>query len=267
MTRDIRFIIFVLIVGHCIGTITHFLHLFDVLRAGFLHSAQIYGVSAVINGYWLSLTVINPLIVLLLIRKTHLGVIAALINITVNVLINSSLELHTIQNFSIQEVISSLGKINTSLQIALFIFTLFSIPLFLRGNGVLLNFYNRVFSTMPLLALFTGLIIHVNGIYHIIFNFSSLWEAWVHLSMTVINSTLIWAVFKRLRVGYLLGIILFGLFGLVQGWLALVHYLGFDSPWNLEVAITLSICCLVIVSFLRNEARYNQRFRFFSADY
>ncbi|KMQ51353.1 hypothetical protein CHISP_1836 [Chitinispirillum alkaliphilum] len=262
MNKDLIFIIVILIFGHFVGTITHIIHLIDAINIGFFDIAEAYGVSPVINGYWLSLTAINPLIVFLLIKIPRFGVSAAFINLTVNVSVNSFVLISSIENMSLMGIVNAFGNIYTSLQFALFLFALLCCPLLFRKDNWPAPFYDSLFSKLPLIAFFAGLIIHLIGIYHVIFNFTSLWEAWVHFSMTAINSLMILAVLKKYRIGYLLGIALFGIFGLVQGWIALVHFLGFDTPWSFQLAITISICCLAIVSFLRNEASYNRPLRF-----
>lgn len=261
MEKDLGFVICILIFGHIIGTITHLIHFKDVLRLGFFSSAQAYGVSPIINGYWLSLTLIDPIIVFLLIKRPRLGVFAGFINLLTNVFVNSSLAIISLQNITFFNAFDKLGDINTSLQIAIFVFTLFCVPFFIKRDGVHPSIYDRLFSQIPLVAFSAGLVIHSIGIYRIFIEFTSIWETWVHFSMIVTNSLMIFAIYNRLRIGFLFGIGLFGLFGLIQGWFALVHYLGSDSPWNLQLAITIAICCLAIVSFLRNESIYNKYLR------
>lgn len=256
MQKDLGFVIFVLIFGHIIGTITHLIHFSEVIKLGFFSSAQAYDVSPIINGYWLSLTLIDPIIVFLLIKKPRLGVFVGFVNLLINVVVNSTLVILSLQSITLLNAIDILGNIGTSLQIAIFVFILFYIPLFIKSGAIQPYIYDRLFSQIPLITFSAGLVIHSIGIYNILIEFTSAWETWVHFSMIVTNSLMIFAIYNKLRIGFLFGIALFGLFGLIQGWFALVHYLGFDSPWNLQLAITIAICCLAIVSLLRNESIY-----------
>ncbi len=73
--NGITFIIAVLIIGYLIGTMTHIILLFDIIKLGFINSAKAFGVPAIVNGYWMSLTIIDPLIAFLLIKKRKCGIV------------------------------------------------------------------------------------------------------------------------------------------------------------------------------------------------
>ena len=105
------FIILVLIFGHLIGTMTHTILLFDIIKLGFMGSAEAFGVSPIINGYWMSLTLIDPIIALLLIKYRKVGVLTAFINIFINVIVNSSIQIASLSYVTVYSVCETLGNI------------------------------------------------------------------------------------------------------------------------------------------------------------
>lgn len=257
--NGITFIIAVLITGHLTGTMTHTILLFDVIRLGFINSAKTFGVSPIVNAYWLSLTVIDPVIAFLLIKKRKIGVPFSFVNIFVNVIINSSVVISSLPVVTIPAVYEALGNIFNGLQIAFLLFSCFTLPLFFtKSNLVTVKFnYVHVFSSIPIIALSIGLIIHLVGLYNSILDFDSLWILWVHVSMTIFDTGLIYLLWKRMRSGYIIGIIGFSIFGLLQAGFAAAVFLGFDCNFNLSIAITISICCLSISALLISSNKYN----------
>ncbi|MBN1603238.1 MAG: hypothetical protein JW915_16635 [Chitinispirillaceae bacterium] len=257
--KGLTFIIAVLIIGHLIGTTTHTLLFFDVLKLGFLNSSKAFGVSTIVNAYWVSLTIIDPLIAILLIKRRRTGVLLAFINILINVAVNSSIQLSSLKALSLSSIYDSLGNIFNGLQIALLLFSTITLPLFfIKPTAVLhkkINYF-RFFHFIPIIALFIGLIIHCVGLIKLLYKFESLWVLWVHVSMLFFNGGLIYALWKKLRTGYIAGIIGFSIFGLIQAGYAGAIYIGFDCPFNLAMAVTISICCLAIAALLLNRDMY-----------
>ncbi|NLG17452.1 MAG: hypothetical protein GX556_09010 [Fibrobacter sp.] len=260
----LTFIIAVLVIGYLIGTMTHIFLLFDVVRLGFINSAKAFGVSPVVNGYWISLTVIDPVIALLLLRNRKIGVLLGFINILINVIVNSSLQIASLSLITPHSVYDSLGNIYNGLQIALLLFSFFTLPLFFLKPDFLkrkrFDYFN-FFKFIPVIALTIGLFIHLAGLLNLMRNFQSLWNLWVHVSMTVFNAGLIYALLKRMKSGYIIGIIGFSIFGLLQSGFACAIFLGFNCSFNLVMAITISICCLSISSLLTNREIYKFTFR------
>jgi hypothetical protein len=68
--------------------------------------------------------------------------------------------------------------------------------------------------------------------------------------MAIFDTGLIYALWKQMRLGYILGIIGFGIFGLLQSGFAVAIFIGFNCTFNLAMAITISICCLSITALL-----------------
>lgn len=260
--KGITFIIAVLVAGHLIGTVTHIIHFSEVLKLGFIHSAKAYGVSPIMNGYWLSLTIIDPVIAFLLLKRKKTGVILAFINILINVIVNSSVQISSLPYVTFHAIYDSLGNIFNGLQIALLIFSAFTLPLFYgnpdeRSPGRI-N-YIWMFSFIPIIALSAGLIIHIVGLVQLVHHFESLWTLWVHVSMILFDGGLIYALWKRMRLGYIVGIAGFSIFGFLQAGFAVAIFLGVKCSFNLAMAVTISICCLAISALLMNDDRYTLR--------
>ncbi len=262
--RGITFIIVVLMIGYLIGTMTHIIHLSDVIRLGFINSAKTCGVSPIINGYWLSLTIIDPAVVFFLLIKRKIGILIAFINILINVTINSYLQIASLTSVSLFSIYNALGNIGQGLQIALFLFSLFTLPLFYVKTGMDSRnrfSYAHIFNLIPIIALATGLIIHITGLISLIHRFESLWILWVHFSMTIIDGTLIYALWNKLRSGYIISIIGFSIFGLIQAGFAGANYMGFNCAFNLAMAVTISVCCLSISALLLSGDIYTSTVR------
>lgn len=262
--RGITFIIVVLIIGYLIGTMTHIIHFSDVLRLGFINSAKTYGVSPIVNGYWLSLTIIDPVVAFLLFKKRKSGVLLAFFNILINVAVNSYLQIASLNTLSLHSIYNALGNIGQGLQIALLLFSLFTLPIFfIKTDTDSRNrfSYVHIFNLIPIIALATGLIIHLTGLIILIHRFESLWNLWVHFSMTIIDSALIYALWNKLRSGYIIGLIGFGIFGLMQAGFAGANYMGFNCAFNLAMAVTISVCCLSISALLINGDIYTSTLR------
>lgn len=262
--HGITFIIAVLVSGHLIGTMTHTLILFDIIRSGFINYARASGVSPIVNVYWMSLTVIDPLIAFLLIKNVKKGVPAAFINILINVLVNSSLQIATLQVITMHSVYDTLGNIFNGLQIALLLFSSVTLPLFYikpELQSVRSSRYVQFFSLFPILSLAIGLLIHLVGLVNLIRNFESLWNLWVHVSMTAFNTGLMYALWRRMRLGYIVGIIGFGIFGLLQGGFAVAIFIGYNVSFNLAMAITISMCCISISALLSGRDRYQLSYK------
>lgn len=128
--NGITFIIAILVIGHLIGTITHVFHFLDVIRSGFINYANTNSVSPVVNGYWLSLTIIDPAIVFLLIKTRKAGVLSAFITIFINNIINSGVTINSLSTVSLHSIYNSLGNIYNGLQIAFLLFSAVTLPLF-----------------------------------------------------------------------------------------------------------------------------------------
>jgi hypothetical protein len=265
----ITFIIAVLIAGHLIGTMTHILNFSEVIKLGFIQSAKAYGVSPIINGYWLSLTIIDPAIAFLLIKKRKTGVLLAFVNIFINVIVNSSVQISILPAVTLHSIYDSLGNIFNGLQIALLIFSAFTLPLFYgnpdeRSPGRI-N-YVWMFSFIPIIALSAGLIIHIAGLIQLVNHFESFWTLWVHVSMILFDGGLLYALWKRMRLGYLVGIVGFSLFGLLQGGFAVAIFMGVKCGFNLIMAVTISICCLAISALMINSEKYNKQ-KFYTEEF
>lgn len=262
--NGLTFIIAVLVIGHLIGTMTHIMLLFDVIRLGFMNSAKTFGVSPIVNGYWISLTIIDPAIAFLLIKNRRIGVVFGFANIFINVIVNSSIQIASLTVITLYSVYEALGNIFNGLQIALLIFSSFTLPLFfIQPDPIkeLKSNYVHVFHYIPIIALSTGLLIHLVGLFNLIQKFESLWILWVHVSMSILDTGLIYALWKRMRLGYIFGIIGFSIFGLLQAGFAGAIFIGFNCSFNLSMAITIAICCLSISALLLNNDMYKISFQ------
>jgi len=262
--NGLTFVIAVLVIGHLIGTMTHIILLFDVIRLGFMNSAKSFGVSSIVNGYWISLTIIDPAIAFLLIKNRRTGVAFGFANILINVIVNSSIQIASLTVITLHSVYEALGNIFNGLQIALLIFSSFTLPLFFIQPDLIKKLksnYVHVFHYIPIIALSTGLLIHLVGLFNLIQKFESLWILWVHVSMIIIDTGLIYALWKRMRLGYIFGIIGFSLFGLLQAGFAGAIFIGFNWSFNLSMAITIAICSLSISALLLNSDVYKISFQ------
>lgn len=248
----LTFIYLVLFTGYLIGTMTHVLHLIDVIKLGFYNSAKAYGVSPLNNAYWLSLTIIDPVIAILLLKKNKIGAILAFLNVLINVIVNSSLVISKLAVISFSTVYGSLGNIYNGLQIALLLFSLLSLPVIMSKKGR----YIDIFGVIPILLLVTGLGIHLFGLSKLIFHIDSLWVLWVHTSMIVIDGGLCYLLFKRVKLGYVLAVVLLSIFGLLQAGFAVAIFFGIQCSFNLAMAVTIALCCLGVASLVLNRERY-----------
>lgn len=254
--RAHNFIVLIFFIAHVTGTMTHIALVNDVFQSGFFNYSQSHSISPFISAYWLSLTIINPSIAILLLVKRKTGILLGFFNILINVTINSSVQILSLNNITFLSVYDALGNVFNSLQIAFLIFSLITLPLILFKNdsdSAFFSVYFNFFSSIPFLALFTGLIIHIFGIFRLFTSDATLWNIWVHTSMILLDSFLILTLYNRIKLGYYCSIILFFLFGLLQSGFALCNYLGLDSPFNLQMAITISVCCLAVTSLLKTE--------------
>lgn len=250
--RTTIFIIAILFIGYLIGTMTHILHLLDVIKLGFYNSAKAYRATPVINAYWLSLTIIDPIIAFLLLKNTKIGAILAFINILVNVIVNSGLQISTLPIISPKTIYDSLGNIFNSLQLALFVFSIITLPVIIIGKGRYVEFFRK----FPFFVLLMGLVIHLSGLIRLIFHFESLWVLWVHISMVIIDGALFYLLFKKLKIAYILGLALFGTFGMIQAGFAIAIFMGIECPFNLAMAVTISLCCLSIIGLMLNRDNF-----------
>jgi hypothetical protein len=244
--RAKQFIILIIVAGYLIGTMTHIIHLTDVIRLGFFNSAKIFGVSPYINAYWLSLTVIDPTIAFLLIRKTKTGATLGFVNIFFNVAINSAIQIVKLPLISLETIYTTLGNIFNGLQIALLVFSIFTLPLILSKS----NKYITIFSKVPILVLTVGLLIHLTGLARIIQHFESFWMLWVHFSMTILDGILIYLLVKKTRIGYIIGLVVFAIFALIQAGYAGAIFVGLNCPFNLAMALTISVCFVSIAGLI-----------------
>lgn len=240
------FIVAILFTGYLIGTMTHIFHLSDVIKLGFFNSAKIYGVHPVVNAYWLSLTIIDPIIAFLLIKKTSIGAVLCFVNILINVAVNSGLQIYALPTISVKAIYDSLGNIYNSLQIALLTFSTFTLPVIISDNKK----YRNLFLKIPLLVLTIGLTIHLIGLTKVIQHFESFWVLWVHLSMIAIDGALMCALLNRLKLGYICGLFLFSSFGIIQAGYAGAIFMGFNCSFNLEMAVTISMCCVSFAALI-----------------
>jgi len=258
------FIIAVLVIGYLIGTMTHIINFITVLKLGFINSAKAFGVSPIVNGYWLSLTIIDPVIAFLLIKKRKIGVLLGFVNILINVTVNSSLQIASLSIITLHTVYVALGNIFNGLQIALLLFATFTLPLFFtKPNIISIRRFDYVhaFNFIPIIALTIGLFIHLIGLINLIRDFESLWILWVHISMTIFDVGIIYALCKRMKLGYIIGIYGFSIFGLLQAGFAVAIFIGIKCSFNLLMAITISICCLSISALLMNSDMYKLTIR------
>ncbi len=258
------FIIAVLTIGHLIGAMTHTMLLFDIIKLGFMGSAKAFGVPPIVNGYWMSLTIIDPVIAFLLIKHRRTGVLFGFINIFINVIVNSSLVIASLSVITINSAYEALGNIFNGLQIALLLFSSFTLPLFFTKPNLTITRklnYVHAFYFIPIIALTIGLLVHLVGLYNLIRNFESLWILWVHVSMAIFDAGIIYALWKRMKIGYIIGIVGFSIFGLLQAGFAGAIFIGFKCSFNLSMAITISICCLSISALLMNSDTYKLKIR------
>lgn len=253
------FIIAVLIIGYLIGTMTQIILFMDVIRLGFMNSAKAFGVSPIVNGYWMFLTIIDPVVALLLIKARKIGILFGFVNIFINVLVNSSIQIASLPVITFHSVYEGLGNIFNGLQIALLLFSTFTLPLFYIKPDLIttqrLN-YVHFFHFIPIITLAIGLLIHLVGLFNLIRDFESLWMLWVHFSMAIFDTGLIYALLKRMRLGYIFGIISFSIFGLLQAGFAGAIFIGVNCTFNLAMAITISICCLSVSALLMSRDMY-----------
>lgn len=257
--KGVTFIVAVLITGYLIGMMTHVIHFSEVIKLGFITSAKVYGVSPIINGYWLSLTIIDPVVAFLLVKKRDTGVILAFANILINVIVNSTVQISSLPVITFHSIYDSLGNIYNGLQITLLIFSACTLPLFFCEPGKHSSgriSYTRIFSFIPIIELFAGLIIHIVGLIQLVHHFDALWTLWVHVSMILFDCGLMIALWKRMRLGYIVGIAGFSIFGFLQAGFAVAIFMGVKCPFNLATAVTISICCLAISALLMNGSRY-----------
>jgi hypothetical protein len=227
-------------------------------------SAKAFGVSPIVNGYWMSLTIIDPVIAFLLIKHRRTGVLFGFINIFINVIVNSSLVIASLSIITLHSVYEALGNIFNGLQIALLLFASFTLPLFFTKPNLIITRklnYVHAFHFIPIIALTIGLLIHLVGLYNLIRNFESLWILWVHVSMAIFDAGIIYALWKRMKIGYIIGIVGFSIFGLLQTAFAGAIFIGFKCSFNLSMAITISICCLSISALLMNSDMYKLKIR------
>jgi hypothetical protein len=259
--QGMNFICLVLITGFAVGTFTHVIDLIEVVKCGFFKYAELYHISLLLNAYWISLTIIDPLIVFLLLKNIKIGAIAGFINIFINVIVNSSYQLINVDHLTLSIVAEKLGNIYNSLQIALLLFSTLTLPILLAPQDLdrRAQFYTKTFGQIPLVVLSMGLLIHLVGIVHLIINFSTIWIAWVHISMTIIDSILIILLFKRLRLAYMLALLGFSTFGALQAVMAIGNFSGLKIGFNLEGGIALALCCLAIASLLTNKNRFTKK--------
>ena len=219
-------------------------------------SAKAFGVSPIVNGYWMSLTVIDPVIAFLLIKHRRIGVLFGFINIFINVIVNSSLVIASLSIINLHSVYEALGNIFNGLQIALLLFSSFTLPLFFtKPNSIktLKINYVQAFHFIPIIALTIGLLIQLVELFNLIMNYESLWIFCVHVSLAVFDAGIIYALWKRLKIGYIIGIVGFSIFGLFQAGFAGAVFIGFKCSFNLSMAITISICCLSVSALLMNS--------------
>jgi hypothetical protein len=249
------FIFLILAVGYITGTVTHIVHFQSVIKTGFLQFAELHKISPVVNGYWLLLTLIDPAIAFLLIKKSKLGILLGFLNILINVTVNCSVVINKLETVTIMSIYHALGNIFNSLQIALFLFSLFTLPLFYLEKAKIVEnkiLYLKFYKIIPQLVLIIGIVIHTYGICKIVQGqiLSSLWSLWVDFSMLVINSVLLYTLLKKYRIGYFGGIMIFTVFALLQGGFAVAIYIGVNTYFNLIMALTITVCCLAISSLL-----------------
>jgi hypothetical protein len=57
---------------------------------------------------------------------------------------------------------------------------------------------------------------------------------------------------NKFKLGYILGIAVFSSFGILQAGFAGAIFIGVKCPFNLAMAITISLCCLSIASLILN---------------
>lgn len=74
--------------------------------------------------------------------------------------------------------------------------------------------------------------------------------------MTLFDAGIIYALWKRMKLGYIIGLVGFSIFGLLQAGFAGAIFIGFKCSFKLTMAITISICCLSISALLMNSAMY-----------
>ena len=227
-------------------------HLSDVIRMGFYNSAKAYGAPPAINAYWLSLTVIDPIIAFLLLKKSKVGILLGFINILLNVIINSGLAISTLSTFSVKAIYDTLGNIYNGLQIALLTFSVLSLPIVISNKGR----YFEVFGKLPFLVLIAGLVIHLSGLFKLFLHFETLWILWVHSSMVIIDGALVYLLFKKLKIAYILGLTLFGSFGILQTGFAFAIFMGIECSFNLAMSVTISICFLSFAGLMLNKEKF-----------
>jgi hypothetical protein len=255
------FIVIILCIGYGIGTITHIIHLTNVIRLGFTESSTQFGVSPIVNGYWLVLTVIDPIILTLLIVKARLGAILGTINILVNVAVNSSNHLYKFGCSNIRCIYDAMGDLYISVQIAFLLFSAISLPIILNNSEISNKSGLRakdVFSAIPIAILLIGLSIHAIGIIALFSHPFSLWNVWVHISMVIVDSLLIIGLLNRLKLGYFIGLTGFILFGLLQAGFGIATFIGYRVGFNFAQALTIAFCSLAIAALILQRDLYSQ---------
>ena len=245
---DEKFIVGILAIGFATGTVTHFM---DMVHLGFLVYSKLAGVSTFQNIFWTFLLFADPFVLVLLLTKRKLGAIIGFIIILADVLVNTEC--------SVSIIINNSESITLWLQIALLTFSGITLPELLinkRNANRIGSMYIKMFSMVPLIALIIGLIIHIVGLINLFSVFNSYWNAWVHISMTFIDSFIIYALFRRLLLGYWLGITGFGIFGLLQTGLALGKYFKMDILFSYQNSIALSISFIAIAALLSDKDKF-----------
>ena len=74
--------------------------------------------------------------------------------------------------------------------------------------------------------------------------------------MIAINGTLFYLLVKKFKLGFVLTLGLFSSFGILQASFAGAIFLGIECSFNLTMALTISMCCLAVVSLILKRETY-----------
>lgn len=246
----IIFIITILFIGYLLRTISHILNYTDVIKSIIFNlSDKAFDISFILDIYWLLLPITDAIIAFLLINRFKIGAALAFINILINVIINIGLKIITLSVVSLNSIYDVAGNVYDGLNIALLIFSMITLPLIISHNQKYIGFFLR----LPFYILIIGLVIHLKGLIQLTYHFESIWVLWVHVSMTIIDGALFYLLLYKVKSGYILGMILFQSFGMLQIGFAVVIIFGANCSFNLSMAITIALCYLASTSLILNK--------------
>ncbi|MBN1759803.1 MAG: hypothetical protein JW863_15860 [Chitinispirillaceae bacterium] len=243
-TLVLRFIEVVLVIFFCIGTVTH---LSDVFRMGFFGYSSAFGVPRSVNVFWTALLFIDPLVVFLLLKYRITGTLAAVVVLVADVAVNA-----------IVGVKSPFVGTQFALQCGATVFTVPAAVFMIgmsAGTSSVKNVVGRVFSSIPIVGITVGLLLHLRGFAEIAQGNATLWTIWVHVSMTLFDVAMLIGLALRLRLAFITGVVAASLFGLLQLGFAVANSIGTGPSFTIPMGITAGVCILAIAALLNDRQK------------